>query len=57
MTHTHFSYRCLDLYVTNKQIMARICCEAENSLNNDALYQAVRNTVISEQVQFEQLQF
>eukprot|EP00953_Heterococcus_sp_UTEX-ZZ885_P015862 8935-Heterococcus_DN1.PRE.1 len=31
------------------KIMARICCEAENSLNNDALYQAVRNTVIAEQ--------
>ncbi|KAG5189805.1 pyruvate kinase [Tribonema minus] len=30
------------------KIMARICCEAENSQNNDALYQAVRNTVIAE---------
>mmetsp|Transcript_10996 Transcript_10996/g.16388 ORF Transcript_10996/g.16388 Transcript_10996/m.16388 type:complete len:323 (+) Transcript_10996:684-1652(+) len=30
------------------KIMARICCEAEHSLNNDALYQAVRNTVIYE---------
>jgi hypothetical protein len=42
--------------VFNEQIMARICCEAENSLNNDALYQAVRNTVIAEQVQFQPLQ-
>jgi pyruvate kinase len=31
------------------KIMARICCEAESSLNNDALYQAVRNTVMIEQ--------
>eukprot|EP01084_Bolivina_argentea_P073560 133481_1 len=30
------------------QIMERTCMEAENSLNNDELYQAVRNTVLSE---------
>lgn len=30
------------------QIMARCCCEAENSLNNDALYQAVRNSVLAD---------
>ncbi len=30
--------------------MGRTCMEAENSLNNDELYQAVRNTVLSEKV-------